>query len=41
MSKRLETTFAGVPFKNPVALASGTWGNTLTWSGWVGCVPRG
>ena len=26
MSKRLETTFAGVPFKNPVALASGTCG---------------
>lgn len=26
MSKRLETTFAGVTFKNPVALASGTCG---------------
>lgn len=26
MSKRLETVFAGVPFKNPVALASGTCG---------------
>ena len=26
MSKRLETEFAGVKFKNPVALASGTCG---------------
>ena len=26
MSKRLETVFAGVTFKNPVALASGTCG---------------
>lgn len=26
MSKRLETVFAGVTFKNPVVLASGTCG---------------
>ena len=46
MSKRLEVNYAGVHFKNPVALASGTCGfgkemNVLIFRDWEDSVPKG
>ncbi len=46
MSGKLETNFAGIVFKNPVVLASGTCGfgsimKLLIWKNWEASVLKG